>query len=68
MPNLDKAKLVDCNKGTPAGKIAKWISILRDLYALQCNGYPITSITDLHQAIDKTKGESIKILFSKMEK
>ena len=59
--NFEKLQLIACEKGTPAGKIEKWRSTIKNGYILQVNGIPVTSISQLKQIIRKNEDEYIHL-------
>ena len=66
--DFDKVQLLSCSKGTPAGKIPRWRSTLRDSSVLTVNQTPITDITSLKRAIRECDDPTITITFGTIEK
>jgi dUTP pyrophosphatase len=64
----NKVQLLACNKGTPAGRINKWRSTLRNALLLDFNGTPTTSIRHLNSLIENANEGFFKIKFGTIDK
>jgi hypothetical protein len=64
-------KLINCKKGTPAMKITRWRSKLKNTYITTVNDIEISNVEDIKQHIKKCidmKESAVKIGFSTIEK
>lgn len=66
--DFDKVQLISCSKGTPAGKILRWRSTLRDSFVLAVDHTPISDITSLKKAIQQWDKPTIMFTFGTIEK
>ena len=64
---MDHVKLLACHRGTLAGSIPKWRSILRNVYILKINNIPTKTIKDVRTQFSITLS-TLKIKFGMMEK
>ena len=69
-PQRNLPRLKGCLKGTPAVRISRWRSVLRNAYILSVNGSDVTTIDDVVEAISLAKGKNddVSIVFGTMEK
>ena len=65
---FEKVQVIACEKGTPAGKIDKWRSTLRNSFILDVNNTPITSISQLKRTIQDCDAPQMHIRFATVEK
>merc|ERR1712154_590446 len=61
-------QLLSCSKGTPAGKIPRWRSTLRDSFVLAVDHTPISDITSLKRAIQQCDNPTITFTFGTIKK
>ena len=69
-PLRNLPRLKSCVKGTPAARISRWRSVLRNAYILSINGSSITTIDDVVETISsaQTNNDEIRIVFGTMDK
>ena len=69
-PRRNRPILKNCLKGTPAARIARWRSTLRNAYILSVNDIPVNNLSDITELIKKAQdfGNPIDVVFGTMEK
>jgi dUTP pyrophosphatase len=66
---MERLQLLACNKGTPAGKIEKWRSTIKNGFLLSVNDIPVTNVTDVKRCITKTADKApIKLQIGTLDK
>ena len=62
--------LKNCAKGTPAARITRWRSVLRNGYVLSINGTPVSTVEDICTSITKTQDlhKDVVVVFGIIEK
>lgn len=66
--DFDRLQLLACSNGTPAGKIQRWRSTLRNAFIIAVNGNEVPDITTLKRLIRECRSPQIKVTFGTMEK
>jgi dUTP pyrophosphatase len=51
----NRLRLIDMHPGTPGSRLPKWRSILRNTYLISVQDSPITTLENLHQAIQQAQ-------------
>jgi len=51
----NRLRLIDMHPGTPGSRLPKWRSILRNTYLISVQDLPITTLENLHQAIQHAR-------------
>ena len=65
---FEKVKLIACEKGTPAGKIDKWRSTLRNGFIIAFNGIPVLNIKQLRRLIHDCEEPQFTVKFGTMDR
>jgi dUTP pyrophosphatase len=66
---MERLQILACNKGTPAGKIEKWRSTIKNGFLLSVNETPVYNVTDVKRCITATdKDQAIKFHIGTLDK
>ena len=65
---FERLQLIACNKGTPAGRIERWRSTIKNGFLLAVNEQPVNSETQLQQAIRECNDNTFDIRIGMVEK
>ena len=66
--DFEKLQVLACKKGTPAGKIEKWRSTIKDGFVLSINRTAVNSIAQVKQIINNATTPFLNVMISSMDK
>ena len=64
----DRPQLIACSKGTPAGRINKWRSTLRNGFVLAINKQPVQTIPEIKQMIKDNTDTHLTFTFGTIDR